>query len=77
VDAPATGAAAARTVRGGVGIERMARWDEMVVVGRIARPHGIRGQVIVNPETDFPEQRFHKGASFWIRASQGVEPVAI
>ena len=33
-------------------------WDEMAVVGRIARPHGIRGQVIVNPETDFPEDRF-------------------
>jgi 16S rRNA processing protein RimM len=58
-------------------IERMARWDEMVVVGRIARPHGIRGQVIVNPETDFPEQRFQKGASFWIRSSQGDGQVTI
>ena len=28
----------------------------MVVVGRIARAHGLRGQVIVNLETDFPER---------------------
>ena len=37
-------------------------WDAMAVVGRIARAHGIRGQVIVNPETDFPERRFKPGA---------------
>jgi 16S rRNA processing protein RimM len=34
----------------------------MVLVGRIARTHGHRGQVIVNSETDFPEQRFAPGA---------------
>ena len=28
-------------------------WDRMVLVGRIARPHGIRGHVIVTPDTDF------------------------
>lgn len=32
-----------------------------VLVGRIARAHGNKGQVIVNPETDFPEQRFQIG----------------
>ena len=31
--------------------------------GRIARPHGIRGQVIVNPETDFPDERFRRRAA--------------
>ena len=35
----------------------------MAVVGRIARAHGIKGQVIVNPETDFPEERFKPGAT--------------
>lgn len=35
----------------------------MAVVGRVARPHGIRGQVIVNPETDFVEERFRVGAT--------------
>ena len=33
----------------------------MVLVGRIARPHGIRGHVIVTPETDFVEERFQDG----------------
>ena len=36
-------------------------WDEMAVVGRIARAHGIRGQVIVNLETDFPERAVSAG----------------
>jgi len=40
-------------------------WDEMAVVGRIARPHGIRGQVIVNADTDFPEERFRVGAELF------------
>ena len=30
-------------------------------MGRVARAHGIRGQVIVNPETDFMEERFRPG----------------
>lgn len=37
----------------------------MAVVGQIARAHGIRGQVIVNPETDFPEDRFRTGAELF------------
>jgi 16S rRNA processing protein RimM len=43
-----------------------AKWDEMAAVGRIARAHGIRGQVIVNLHTDFPEDRFHPGAELFI-----------
>lgn len=30
-------------------------------MGRVARAHGIRGHVIVNPETDFMEDRFRTG----------------
>ncbi len=37
-------------------------WEGMVVVGRIARAHGRRGEVVVNPFTDFPELRFRSGA---------------
>jgi 16S rRNA processing protein RimM len=33
-----------------------------VVVGRIGRPHGIRGQVTVEPRTDEPDERFAPGA---------------
>ena len=39
----------------------------MVLVGRIARPHGLGGQVVVNPETDFVEERFQPGARLWTR----------
>ena len=37
------------------------RWEAMIVVGRIARAHGNRGQVIANVETDFPDLRFRPG----------------
>jgi 16S rRNA processing protein RimM len=46
-------------------------WDEMAAVGRIARAHGIRGQVIVNPDTDFPHERFHPGARLFARRAGG------
>ena len=42
-------------------------WDDMVLVGRVARAHGLRGQVAVNPETDFVDERFREGATLWIR----------
>ena len=35
--------------------------EDLVLVGRIARAHGNRGQVIVNLDTDFPEDRFKAG----------------
>jgi 16S rRNA processing protein RimM len=35
--------------------------DELLLIGRVARPHGIRGQVIVNHDTDFMEDRFKVG----------------
>jgi 16S rRNA processing protein RimM len=34
---------------------------DLILVGRVARAHGNRGQVIVNPETDFPDERFAVG----------------
>ncbi len=37
----------------------------MAVVGTIARAHGIKGQVIVNLDTDFPEERFRPGATLF------------
>ena len=43
----------------------------MILVGRVARPHGIRGQVVVNPETDFVEERFAAGATLWTQADHG------
>ena len=46
-------------------------WEDLVLVGRIARPHGLRGQVVVNPETDFVEQRFRPGATLHTRGAAG------
>ena len=34
----------------------------MVLVGRVGRTHGIRGQVAVTPDTDFVAERFRRGA---------------
>ena len=55
----------------------MAGWDDMVLVGRVARPHGIRGHVVVNPETDFTEDRFAPGATFWTRSARGDERLTV
>ena len=40
--------------------------DDLLLVGRVARAHGNRGQVIVNPETDFAEQRFQAGRTLLV-----------
>src|SRR5690349_9448638 len=52
-------------------------WDALVTVGRIARTHGNRGQVIVNPETDFPDERFQPGHTLYVLRDGCVQPVAI
>lgn len=46
-------------------------WDSLVLVGRVARAHGNKGQVIVNPETDFPEERFRVGNAVFTRSAGG------
>jgi len=48
--------------------------DDLVLVGRVARPHGIRGQVVVNPETDFAGDRYTVGQVLLVGpAEQPVE----
>ena len=49
----------------------------MALVGRIARPHGLQGQVVINPETDFVEERFAEGATVWIRSASGEERLTV
>ena len=49
----------------------------MAVVGRIARAHGIRGQVIVNPDTDFPDERFAPGTELFVQRAGTVEAVTV
>jgi 16S rRNA processing protein RimM len=52
-------------------------WDEMAVVGRVARTHGIRGHVVVNVETDFPEERFRPGAELFVNRAGDVERLVL
>ena len=55
----------------------MVDWDSMVLVGRVARPHGLEGQVVVDPETDFVQQRFQPGGRLWTRSARGDETLTI
>jgi 16S rRNA processing protein RimM len=66
-----------RTFEVGPRLRQMASWDDMVVVGRIARPHGLNGQVIVNPETDFVEERFTVGSTLVTRGGTGEETLTV
>ena len=54
-----------------------ARFEDMVLVGRIARPHGLKGQVLVSPETDFVDERFAVGATVWTRSAAGEEALVV
>ncbi len=42
-----------------------------VVVGRIGKPHGLRGEVTVDVRTDEPERRFAPGATLRVEAPRG------
>ena len=50
---------------------------ELILVGRIARTHGVRGDVLVNPETDFPEERFVEGRVLQLEMAGRSEPITI
>jgi 16S rRNA processing protein RimM len=51
--------------------------EKLVTVGRIVNSHGIRGELKVVPETDFPE-RFDKGNALIIVDSQNKQmPVTV
>jgi 16S rRNA processing protein RimM len=45
-----------------------------VVVGRIGKPHGIRGELSVEPRTDEPERRFALGAVLVTESPRGSAP---
>jgi 16S rRNA processing protein RimM len=47
----------------------------MITVGRIVRPHGNRGHVVVAPETDFGGERFAPGAE--LHALRDGHPAAL
>lgn len=49
----------------------------MVVVGRIVRPQGHRGQVVVAPETDFPGRRYARGEVLYAQRNEGIVPLRV
>ena len=52
-------------------------WDTMVSVGRVARAHGNRGRVVVNPDTDFAEERFCAGNVVYLRDGDRIDRLLI
>jgi 16S rRNA processing protein RimM len=53
------------------------KFEQMALVGTIARAHGNRGQVIVNPETDFPDERFAAGAEVFIERAGSMQALRV
>ena len=49
----------------------------MVTVGRVVRPHGHRGEVVVAPESDFADERFSPGATLYLEREQHVDTVTV
>ena len=49
----------------------------MAVVGHVARPHGIKGQFVVNPLTTFPEERFSVGSTLFLLRDGCIEPFTV
>jgi 16S rRNA processing protein RimM len=49
----------------GPSAEGAAAWSAMVRVGRVGRPHGLRGDVAVSPDSDFVDERFARGSVVW------------
>ncbi len=52
-------------------------WDAMISVGRIARPHGNAGRVVIDPDTDFAEDRFRVGNAVYVRPGGDVERLVL
>lgn len=44
-----------------------------VVVGRLGRPHGIRGEVTVEIRTDEPDLRFAPGSSVFLSSGKSIQ----
>ena len=54
-----------------------ASWDDMLLVGIVARTQGNCGEVVVNTTTDFVEERFGEGGVLWGRPPAGGAPEAL
>lgn len=48
--------------------------DDRLLVGRVARAHGKRGEVIVNLETDFADERYREGGVLIVGDGPAAQP---
>jgi 16S rRNA processing protein RimM len=51
--------------------------QEYITVGKLVNTHGLKGEVRIWPETDFPEERFKKGKSLYLFAPGQAEPIQL
>ena len=51
--------------------------ERMLNVGKIVNTHGIRGEVKVYPQTDFPDVRFKPGAKLTMYPPESGSPIAV
>ena len=82
VDASARGSSGGEGMRTGAGpseapLPAGPAWDAMISVGRVARPHGNAGRVVIDPDTDFAEDRFSPGNAVYVRRRGGVERLVL
>jgi 16S rRNA processing protein RimM len=49
--------------------------EDLLLVGRIARAHGNKGQVIVNSESDFADERFREGVTLLVGPEQKARKI--
>ncbi len=52
-------------------------WASMLLVGKVVRPHGLRGMLVVELDTDFAEDRFAPGAVVFRNGAAGAAPIAL
>jgi 16S rRNA processing protein RimM len=51
--------------------------ERMLSVGKVVNTHGIRGELKVWPQTDFPEVRFKKGSRLRLYSPETGETIAV
>jgi 16S rRNA processing protein RimM len=52
-------------------------WGRMIAVGRIVRPQGNRGEVVVAPDTDYGQERFAAGSTLHVLLDGQLRSMAV
>jgi 16S rRNA processing protein RimM len=59
------------------GDQRLTADPAYLVVGRIGRPHGVRGEVRLEVLTDFPARRFAPGSHLYVGREEDAAPMPV